>query len=164
MSKAAALLKAWELSAEDMIIGKKKLGEGGQATVFQGKWQGVDVAIKRARMRYQGHGGHKAKQELDSITHTIRREVRALARVHHPNVVRLYGACFEPTPMVVMAYAPLGTLQDALDENQFQANAEVVRLLAGIARGMEAVHAHKIIHLDLKPENVCLLALHSALP
>ena len=66
--------------------------------------------------------------------------------------------------MVVMAYAPLGTLQDALNENQFQANAEVVRLLAGIARGMEAVHAHKIIHLDLKPENVCLLALHSALP
>jgi serine/threonine protein kinase len=32
----------------------------------------------------------------------------------------------------------------------------MVRLLAGIARGMEAVHAHKIIHLDLKPENVLI--------
>ena len=31
-----------------------------------------------------------------------------------------------------------------------------MRLLAGVARGMEAVHAHKIIHLDLKPENVLI--------
>ena len=153
MSKAAVLLKAWELSAVDLILGVK-LGEGGQATVFRGKWQGFDVAIKQARMRYQDKGGAKAEQELSSITQMIRREVRALARVRHPNVVRLHGACFEPTPMVVMAYAPLGTLQDAFDENKFTGIAEVARLLAGIARGMEAVHAHKIIHLDLKPENV----------
>ena len=58
--------------------------------------------------------------------------------------------------MVLMAYAPGGTLQDALDVNKFQSNSEIVRLLAGIARGMEAVHAHKIIHLDLKPENVLI--------
>ena len=44
--------------------------------------------------------------------------------------------------------------QDALDAHMFQVPSEMVRLLAGIARGMEAVHAHKIVHLDLKPENV----------
>ena len=34
--------------------------------------------------------------------------------------------------------------------------SEALPLLAGIARGMSAVHAHGIIHLDLKPENILL--------
>ena len=43
-------------------------------------------------------------------------------------------------------------------EGRFASIPAVVALLAGIARGMEAVHAHNIIHLDLKPENVLLSA------
>ena len=84
--------------------------------------------------------------------------MRALARVRHPNVVRLYGACIEQPPCLVMAFATGGALDDAVREGRFASNAAVVTLLAGIARGMEAVHAHKIIHLDLKPENVLLSA------
>ena len=76
--------------------------------------------------------------------------------MRHPNVVRLFGASFDSTPMVVMAYAPAGTLGDALAEGRFDGVASVVRLLAGIARGMEAVHTHSLVHLDLKPENVLI--------
>ena len=155
MSKAAELLKAWELSPLDLTM-YQKVGKGGQATVYRGKWKGIDVAIKQAHMKFKDVGGRKAERELEGITQAIRREVRALARVRHPNVVRMFGACFEPTPMVVMAYASAGTLEDALDSNKFQAAAAYVRLLAGIARGMEAVHVHKIIHLDLKPEDVLI--------
>ena len=43
-------------------------------------------------------------------------------------------------------------------EGRFASINAVITLLAGVARGMEAVHAHKIIHLDLKPENVLLSA------
>ena len=49
-----------------------------------------------------------------------------------------------------MALAPSGTLQDALDDHKFEGNAEVVRLLGGIARGMAAVHAHNVSHLDVR--------------
>ena len=114
------------------------------------------MAVKQARMRHQSNGGKKAEREMDAIAQAVRREVRALSRVRHPNVLRLYGACFDPSPMVVMAYAPSGTLQDAVDNGHFDGITAIARLLAGVARGLEAVHAHKIIHLDMKPENVLI--------
>ena len=88
----------------------------------------------------------------------MRREVRALSRVRHPNVVQLFGVCLEPRPTVVMAFAEGGTLRDRLAADVSGGGGgsgpltppRAVSLLADIARGMTAVHAHDIIHLDLK--------------
>jgi serine/threonine protein kinase len=161
MTRAQELLKAFELDAREIRI-LEKLGEGGQGVVVRGWWHGMEVAIKQPRP-LKGSRGKPISPDAfgptsphDSFKQAIRREVRALSRVRHPNVIKLHGACFEPAPMVLMSYAPSGTLQDALDNHQFQTPLAMVRLLAGIARGMEAVHAHKIIHLDLKPENVLI--------
>ena len=159
MTRAQELLKAWELDARD-ITSLKKLGEGGQAVVVRGFWNGIEVAIKKPRPPEESRGNQNAfgsTSAHDSFyNQALRREVRALSRVRHPNVIKLHGVCLGPAPMLLMSYAPSGTLQDALDNQKFQTSLEMVRLLAGIARGMEAVHAHKIIHLDLKPENVLI--------
>ena len=161
MTRAQELLKAWELDASEIKI-LEKLGEGGQGVVVRGWWHGMEVAIKQPRP-LKGSRGKPISPDAfgptsphDSFNQALRREVRALSRVRHPNVIKLHGACFEPAPMVLMSYAPSGTLQDALDNHLIQTPLAMVRLLAGIARGMEAVHAHKIIHLDLKPENVLI--------
>ena len=115
----------------------------------------MSVAIKKQRA---GNNGRFSEAALRAITQTVRREVRALVRVRHPNVVRLHGACVEPAPCLVMAFAAGGGLDQAVREGRFTSVPDVIKLLAGIARGMEAVHAHKVIHLDLKPENVLLSA------
>jgi len=159
MTRAQELLKVWELDAREITILEKQLGEGGQGVVVRGLWHGIEVAIKQPRPPKGSRGKQNAfgsTLALDSYNQALRREVRALSRVRHPNVIKLHGVCFGPAPMLLMSYAPSGTLQDALDNQKFQTSLEMVRLLAGIARGMEAVHAHKIIHLDLKPENVLI--------
>ena len=152
MTKAQALLKSYELDAIDLIVlPGDDLGEGGQAVVRQGFWRGIKIAVKQPKAEQRTSKKHNKRKSgnssMDSFAQAIRREVRALSRIRHPNIIKLYGAVYMPFPMLVMAFAPSGTLQDALDDNQFQSPVEVVRLLAGIARGMEAVHTHKIIHL-----------------
>merc|ERR1719331_3025183 len=154
MRHATELLEAWKLDPSELVYGDK-VGAGGQADVYLGRWQGLPVAIKKQRGSDQRKTSEAA---LRSITQAVRREVRALARVRHPNVVRLYGACVEQPPCLVMAYAAGGALDDAVREGRFASNTAVATVLAGVARGMEAVHAHNIIHLDLKPENVLLSA------
>ena len=159
MTRAQELLKVWELDAREITILEKQLGEGGQGVVVRGLWHGIEVAIKQPRLpkgRIGKQNAFGSTSALDSYNQALRREVRALSRVRHPNVIKLHGVCLGPAPMLLMSYAPSGTLQDALDNQKFQTSLEMVRLLAGIARGMEAVHAHKIIHLDLKPENVLI--------
>ena len=154
LTRAAALLKTWEIDAAEVTL-DDLIGEGSQSVVVRGKWKGIEVAAKQPRRRGSVRGSAAAAAEMNSFS-LIRREVRALSRVRHPNVVKLYGTCVSPKPMVLMAYAPQGNLQDAVDEGRFKASEDVLRLLAGVARGMEAVHAHGIIHLDLKPENVLI--------
>ena len=138
---AEQLLKKWELSPRDLLVFKdQKLGSGGQADVFAGRWQGLPVAIKMLRTDRQASAAAQR-----SIEHTVRREVRALARVRHSNVIPLHGACMEPTPCIVMARAEGGSLETALRDGRFSSVPDAVKLLAGIARGMAAVHAHQVL-------------------
>jgi len=142
---AIELLRAWELRDVDLERGDH-IGGGGQALVLRGRWQGLEVAIKQP----------PAGLPAPSASEFVRREVRALSRMRHPNVVQLYGVVSDPQPCVVMALARR-SLRDVIALGGAAPPVhEMVALLAGVARGMSAVHAHKIIHLDLKPENVLL--------
>ena len=127
---AVALLRAWALPPADLRAGEP-LGHGSQADVLHGKWQGLRVAIKQPRLA--GAVG----------SDFVRREVRALSRVQHPNVVRLYGVCFKPQPCVVMAFAAGGSLAELLATRR-SSPLDDARLLRGIASGVSSVHAHEV--------------------
>jgi serine/threonine protein kinase len=88
-------------------------------------------------------------------------EGRALARIVHPNVVRVVNFFKEnETVYMVMAYESGHTLQEHIGrvgaKGSRLSEASICRLFNGLCAGLREVHANKLLHLDLKPANIYL--------
>ncbi|KAM0005221.1 putative protein kinase RLK-Pelle-RLCK-Os family [Helianthus debilis subsp. tardiflorus] len=90
-------------------------------------------------------------------------EVSTIGRIHHHNLVRLYGFCFEPS-LIALVYEFM--VNGSLDKHLFKANhGEMIgfdklhEIALGTARGIRYLHeecAQKIVHYDIKPGNILL--------
>jgi serine/threonine protein kinase len=89
-------------------------------------------------------------------------EGRALARIVHPNVVRVVNFFrANETVYMVMAYESGHTLQEHIARNHAKggnglAEAFIRQVFNGVCGGLREVHANKLLHLDLKPANIYL--------
>ena len=86
----------------------------------------------------------------------FRREMRALARLHHPNVVRIYDVGeHDGLPFLVMEWVEGGDLARRLVDGPLPVR-EAAEIALPLARAVQAAHDHGIIHRDLKPGNILL--------
>jgi serine/threonine protein kinase len=88
-------------------------------------------------------------------------EGRALARIVHPNVVRVVNFFkAHETVYMVMAYESGHTLQERVArvgaKGSRLSEAAICTLFFGVCAGLREVHANKLLHLDLKPANIYL--------
>jgi len=90
-------------------------------------------------------------------------EGRALARVLHPNVVRVLNFFrANDTVYMVMAFEQGRSLQELIVRYRGKPGREVLperhirRIFAQVMNGLREVHANRLLHLDLKPANVYL--------
>jgi serine/threonine protein kinase len=88
-------------------------------------------------------------------------EGRALARIVHPNVVRVVNFFkAHDTVYMVMAYESGHTLQEHIArvaaKGSRLSEAAICKLFIGVCAGLREVHANKLLHLDLKPANIYL--------
>jgi serine/threonine protein kinase len=129
----------------------EQLGEGGMAIVYKAYDTRLerDVAIKVIRR------GAFPPDQLDHILKRFEREAKALAKLYHPNIVRVFDyGDHEGSPYLVMEYLPGGTLKGQLGKPiPWQ---EALRTLLPISEALEYAHEHKIIHRDIKPANILL--------
>ena len=86
------------------------------------------------------------------------RQARAMARLEHPGVVRVYDRAFhrERVPYVVMELLAGTDLRHALRAGRFEP-ARALELAIALCDVVHAVHQHGVIHRDLKPSNVFLV-------
>ena len=88
-------------------------------------------------------------------------EGRALARINHPNVVRIVNFFrANDTVYMVMAYESGQSLQEhiarAVGKGSRLGEGFIRKTFDGVCRGLRETHANKLLHLDLKPANIYL--------
>ena len=131
----------------------EQLGEGGMATVYKAYDTRLetDVAVKVIRTE------NLAPSVLERSLKRFEREAKALARLTHPNIVKVtdYGE-YEGKPYLVMEYLPGGTLKQKLGKPlEWQ---EALHILLPIARALDFAHRQSMIHRDVKPSNILITA------
>ena len=85
------------------------------------------------------------------------REAENLSKLHHPHIVKVLEY-FEANNTVyyAMEYMEGGSLDAYIKRNNGLPEAEAVKYAKQIVSALSYMHAHKMLHLDLKPGNVML--------
>ncbi|XP_038128593.1 myosin light chain kinase, smooth muscle-like [Cyprinodon tularosa] len=122
-------------------LGVGKFGEVYRVTENE---TGKEFAVKFYRARTS-----KDKSEA-------RREINLMNKLHHPKIVQCLAAYETRRELaMVMEYVAGGELFERIvDENFEHTEPTSARYVQQILEGMQYVHKQKIVHLDLKPENI----------
>ncbi len=124
------------------------LGHGGFADVYLGEHIHLNTlaAIKVL----------DARLTTDEITQ-FRNEARTIARLEHPHIVRVLDFGVEDRfPFLVMGHAPNGTLRQRHPKGTRLAPRQVLPYIKQVADALQYAHNEKLIHRDVKPENMLL--------
>lgn len=161
----------WEIDASKLVI-KSVLARGTFGTVHRGVYDGQDVAVK---LLDWGEEGHRTQGEIASLRAAFAQEVAVWHKLDHPNVTKFVGASLGASELniqkengnvgmprnvccVVVEYLAGGTLKNFLIRNSRAKLAfkVVIQLALDLARGLSYLHSKKIVHRDVKTENMLL--------
>jgi eukaryotic-like serine/threonine-protein kinase len=129
---------------------ESKLGSGGMSTVYLALDEVLDrpVAVKLLH--------REISEEADQLER-FRREARSAARLSHPNLVGVIDAGEDDgRPYIVFEYIEGRTLKRRIQDEGPLPVDEAVAYAIEIGRGLTAAHARKLVHRDVKPQNVLI--------
>lgn len=138
------MVPAWVLERYELT---GALGRGAWTEVHaaRDRVRGEPYAIKVLRPEYR---------DVERIRTRFETEARAMARLVHPRIVRIFdvGGALGQEPAIVMERLA-GTLRDAVPSGGV-APADAVRLALEVLEGLAVAHEAGVVHRGISPENV----------
>ena len=131
----------------------RMLGEGAFGAVYES--ENATVAGKRAAVKVL-HSGMAMRAD---IKRRFINEASAASRAEHENIVQVYdgGLAADGTCYVVMELLRGSSLRDLLASGPLEPT-RACRLTAQVALGLAAAHQINVVHRDLKPDNIFIVA------
>jgi len=134
----------------------ERIGEGGMGAVYRARQLHLDreVVIKVLPQRALRDPARLA---------LFRKEAEALARLLHPNTVRVFECgTFAEVPFLAIELLEGRTLATELARKRAMPAARSLKILAQLCSSLEEAHRAGIVHGDIKPQNVFLLDVEGA--
>ncbi len=88
----------------------------------------------------------------------VEREARAAARLNHPGIVAIYELASDEDDVFLVSELVRGRTLAELTEAGAISDRDVARIGAALCEALEHAHARGVIHRDVKPQNVMVLA------
>jgi len=136
---------------DDVCRGKECLGIGGYAPVFKCEYHGEMAAAKMFLI-----------SKIDEVE-AVKNEANLQARLQHPNVVQFIGYAVRGREHLIVTELMSKDLRMYLDENTSEGQARpplslllAVDIMVKIAEGMKYLHESRVMHRDLRANNVLI--------
>src|SRR5574344_2978723 len=138
-----------------MLIGDRyeileKIGTGGMSDVYKAKCHKLNrfVAMKVLKQEFSENANFVSK---------FRIEAQAAAGLMHPNIVNVYDVGEEGgIYYIVMELVEGITLKKYIEKKARLSVKEAISIAIQVSMGIEAAHNNRIIHRDIKPQNIII--------
>jgi serine/threonine-protein kinase len=149
----------FQAAVADRYVIDDVLGSGSAGTVYLARdvKHGRQVAIKVLQP-----SALQPSAVQDSGPNGFLREIRLTARLQHPHILPLLdsgeaGGC----AYYVMPFVKGGSLRELLTRRMRLSAAEALDVVRDLAGALDYAHENRVIHCDVKPENVLLSGGHA---
>jgi predicted permease len=131
-----------------------ELGHGGMGTVYLAHDLVLGRLVALKVVAAEAAAGVGADQLLKEIAH--------VSRLHHPHILPLFDAgSGAGSPFYVMPFVRAGSLGRRLRAEGRLPLSEAMSVVRGIAAGLGHAHEQRVLHCDIKPENILLDGTHA---
>ena len=147
---------------------RRELGKGAMGIVYEG----FDPVIQRTVAIKTIRPEQLDQTQAAEILARFKREAQAAGRLSHPNIVSIYdygevvpegGAAASESgdsrvAFIAMEFIKGRELREYFDANERFALKEIERIMSELLDALNHAHDHGVVHRDMKPANVILLA------
>jgi serine/threonine-protein kinase len=131
-----------------------ELGKGAMGVVYKASDPTIGRTVALKTMRLDVHA-----EKHDAMLRRFQHEARAAGRLSHPNIVTIYDAGeAEGIFYIAMECIEGTTLASMLHKRRALSALEIVEIGTQICAGLQYAHFRKVVHRDIKPQNIMLAA------